>query len=247
MTFYLGTHEPSWLHRKDIAVPLFVSAVRLRKGRNGLRRRSTHRWALDSGGFTELAKHGRWTISAARYAEEVNYWSTQIGSLDWAAPQDWMCEPSMVAKTGKTVAEHQELTIANYLELADFGGPFIPVLQGWEHDDYLSHAEQYAAAGIDLATFDTVGVGSVCRRGQDDEIVAILSALAGLGIRCHGFGVRSRAYRRCRPFIASADSMAWSMNARRNPPMEGCAHGTCSSCPRWALRWRERMLREGVK
>ena len=240
--FYLGTHETSWLHRQDVNVPLFVSAVRLRKGRNGLRRRSTHRWALDSGGFTELGRHGGWTISPERYAEETHYWSTQIGSLDWAAPQDWMCEPSMLAETGKTVAEHQSLTIENYLRLTELGGPFIPVIQGWEFEDYHRHVDQYADAGIDLASSETVGVGSVCRRGQDDEITHILKSLADRGIRCHGFGVRSRAFRRCESFLASADSMAWSFNARKNPPLDGCTHKHCNNCERWALCWRDRQV-----
>lgn len=39
----------------------------------------------------------------------------------------------MLARTGLTVREHQERTIANFLELRRIapGLPFIPVLQGW--------------------------------------------------------------------------------------------------------------------
>ena len=49
--FYLGTHQPQWLALLE--VPLFVSHRRLAK-RTRLPR-SCGSWALDSGGFSELA------------------------------------------------------------------------------------------------------------------------------------------------------------------------------------------------
>jgi hypothetical protein len=50
--------------------------------------------------------------------------------------------------------------------------------------------------------------------------------------------------RRCGRHLASADSMAWSYEARREPPMPGHAsrHRNCANCPEWALRWRRRVL-----
>ena len=110
MKFYLGTHETSWLARTE--VPLFVSRRRL-----ALRKRlprATTSWALDSGGFTEIATYGRWTISPGEYAAEVRHYRDQIGRLEWAAPQDWMCEPVMLERTGLTVVDHQKLTTSNY-------------------------------------------------------------------------------------------------------------------------------------
>jgi hypothetical protein len=56
--------------------------------------------ALDSGGFTELRLHGGWRTTAAEYVTVVRRYRDQIGCLEWAAPQDWMCEPFMLAKTG---------------------------------------------------------------------------------------------------------------------------------------------------
>jgi hypothetical protein len=67
MKFYLGTHRPRWLATLD--VPLFVSRRTLASLRTPPRARA--QWALDSGGFTELTMHGRWTVSAADYAREV--------------------------------------------------------------------------------------------------------------------------------------------------------------------------------
>jgi len=113
-TFYLGTHQPHWLWTARF--PLFVSHRQLARRRRPLRPAAC-RWALDSGGFTELSLHGRWVTSAAEYADAADRYSGQLGRLDFAAPQDWMCEPAILARTGLTVREHQERTVASYLEL----------------------------------------------------------------------------------------------------------------------------------
>ena len=238
--FLLGTHEPAWLPRYD--VPMFVSHRRL--ARRTVMPRAVGRWALDSGGFSEIAEHGRGVTPAGEYAEAIGRYHEQVGGLDWAAPQDWMCEPFMVAKTGLTVAEHQARTLDSVLELGAtvYGVAIIPVLQGWEIGDYVAHADAYRDAGIDLARADLVGLGSVCRRQGTGEIGAIVSELAGYGFRLHGFGVKTEGLALYGRHLASADSMAWSYNARRHPPMPGCTHRSCSNCPRWALAWRERVL-----
>src|SRR5437763_16185605 len=126
-TFYLGAHHPCWLGQLDL--PLFVSRRRL-AGRRTLPRARTA-WALDSGGFTELSMHGRWTLSPAAYAAEVRRYRDEIGHMAFAAPQDWMCEPHMLRQTGLCVAEHQRRTVDNYGELSALAPnlPWMPVLQ----------------------------------------------------------------------------------------------------------------------
>lgn len=240
MRFYLGTHETSWLGRTDVA--LFISHRRLRKRKSLPRARG--RWVLDSGGFSEIAEHGRWTESPAHYATAVRRYRDEIGGLDWAAPQDWMCEPHMIAKTGLSVAEHQERTVDNLLELRGIAPdlPWAPVLQGWELPDYLACADLYAAAGVDLAAEPIVGVGSVCRRQSGDEIGEIMSALEGMGLRLHGFGVKIRGLANYGAHLASSDSMAWSFDARRAEPLPGHPHINCANCIDWALAWREKVL-----
>jgi hypothetical protein len=232
--FYLGTHRPHWLAMLD--VPLFVSHRRLRPYKTMPRAR--HGWALDSGGFTELTMHGAWRTSEAEYVEAVQRYASEVGRLDWAAPMDWMCEPQMLDRTGLDVAEHQRRTVENYLRLRD-QGPFIPVLQGWGIGDYLDCVALYAEYGVDLARVPLVGVGSVCRRQDQAEIGVIFSELADAGIACHGFGVKKRGLTAYGGLLASADSMAWSYNARRSPPLPGCTHMNCANCALWALRWRE--------
>jgi hypothetical protein len=236
--FWLGTHETSWLARLD--VPLFISHRRL-----SLRKRlpqARAAWALDSGGFTELSLSGRWETTVTEYVEAVERYQTEIGRLEWAAPQDWMCEPHMLAKTGLTVREHQDRTVSNYLDIRD-RGPFIPVLQGWTLNDYEDCVDLYQQADVDLTLEPVVGVGSICRRQNTAEIGRIFHALSEAGIRCHGFGVKKEGVARYGRWLGSADSMAWSYRARRDWPLPGCTHRSCANCPRYALRWRSELLR----
>jgi hypothetical protein len=156
-----------------------------------------------------------------------------------------MCEPWIVERTGLSIREHQERTVSNYLELRD-RGPFIPVLQGWALDDYEACMSLYADAGVDLAAVPMVGIGSVCRRQDTDEIGRIMLAVHDAGIRAHGFGVKKEGIARYGRLLASADSMAWSYNARKNPPLPGCRHKNCANCPRWALRWRRQLLAQAA-
>lgn len=241
-TFYLGTHMEGWLKRPGL--PLFVSHRRLLP-RGRLPRAARH-WALDSGAFTEIAANGRHRTAPGAYARAVRTYCDEIGLLDWAAPQDWMCEPAMIAKTGYSVALHQRLTVENFLELLSYDPslPFIPVLQGWTADDYLRCVELYRANGVDLAAFPTVGVGSVCRRQSTDEIGDLMARLADTGLRLHGFGVKTLGLVKYGRYLTSADSMAWSIDARRSPRLNGCRHSTCANCERWAERWRENLLRQ---
>lgn len=239
MDFYLGTHMTNWLNELDI--PLMVSHRRLAKRRT--LPRALAPWVLDSGGFTELHLHGGWQLPPAKYARTVERYADQIGRMVWAAPQDWMCEPSALKATGLTIAEHQRRTIINYLELAGLG-PFIPVLQGWTRDDYHRHVDAYTAAGINLTQEATVGLGTVCRRQHTPTILALADELTHQGIRLHGFGVKRKALNSAAAHLfTSMDSMAWSYRARRAQPLEGCTHQSCSSCPRFALQWQAETIR----
>jgi hypothetical protein len=247
--FYLGTHQPAWLGRLD--VPLFVSVRTMRTARTGrlssrrLVWRARVRWALDSGGFKELDLHGRWTISPRQYAEEVARLAAEVGQLAWAAPQDWMCEPFMLARTDRSVADHQAATVDNYCTLRQLAPalPFIPVVQGWRLRDYLACIDRYAANGVDLSAVPLVGLGSVCRRQATGQIGAIAAELVAAGLRLHGFGVKQHGLARYADQLASADSLAWSYAARRRPPLPGCtSHRNCANCPRYALAWRAQVI-----
>ncbi|WP_222854059.1 DUF7221 family queuine tRNA-ribosyltransferase-like protein [Fodinicola acaciae] len=244
MRFYLGTHHPHWL--RTLTVPLFVSDRRLRRYRT--LPVAAGPWALDSGGFTELSTYGGWhQVSPRAYADRVRRYAADIGKLQWAAPQDWMVEPQVLAATGLTVAEHQRRTVANYLQLSELAPdlPFIPVLQGWAASDYLDCIQRYEDAGVNLTAVPVVGVGSVCRRQGTTEAAAIFDAIRTRipTVRLHGFGVKTTGLARYGHELASSDSLAWSLSARRRPPLTGCrGHASCANCVRYALRWRTELL-----
>jgi hypothetical protein len=240
LTFFLGAHHPHWL--EAAGVPLFVSRRALARCKRLPRAVAT--WALDSGGFTELSMHGRWTLSARDYAAEVRRYRDEIGELVWAAPNDWMCEPDMLKRTGLSVEEHQRLTIENYIELSALAPdlPWVPVLQGWEMGDYFEHVEAYARAGVDLVARPLVGVGTVCRRQNTARISSLLHCLRHDGLRLHGFGFKRQGLRLAAEDLVSADSMAWSFTARRNPGIPGHTHKSCANCMEYALEWRAETL-----
>jgi hypothetical protein len=77
------------------------------------------------------------------------------------------------------VAEHQRRTVASVAQLRALAPDlwFIPVLQGYTTAEYLTCADLYAAAGIDLAAEPLVGLGSVCRRQATSEAHQIITAL----------------------------------------------------------------------
>ncbi len=271
MRFYLGVHHPSWLSDARLeGVPLFVSRNRL-VGRKRLPVAVTD-FALDSGGFTELQRHGRWVCPVDEYAGFVLHLKRTYGArLAWVAPQDWMCEPIVIsggraaggvqfAGTGLTVEEHQRRTVANFVELrARLGDLVVPVLQGWRLTDYWRCEEMYRDADVDLAAEPLVAVGSVCRRQNTDEAAKIMATLASGGLRLHGFGFKKQGILRCSGDLASADSMAWSFAGRKRPNVEHAhivrsrepgAFGTpgaaddCAGCVDYALEWHADLLAE---
>ena len=164
LRFYLGAHHAHWLERTD--VPLFISHRTLARRKRLPRARGP--WACDSGGFSELSMFGAWQTTPEAYAAAVRRYRDEIHHLTWAAPQDMMCEPFMLTKTGLPLREHLARTVGNFVRLREIAPdlPFIPVLQGWRLSDYLDCHTRYQRAGIDLTTYPTVGLGSVCFPGR---------------------------------------------------------------------------------
>jgi hypothetical protein len=242
--FYLGAHMPNWLATAE--VPLFVSHRRLLR----LRRLPVAKlpWALDSGAFSEVALRGEFTTSPAEYVSAVRRYRDEIGQLEWAAPQDHMCEPWVLARStiANTVPDAQRWTIANFLDLRDhLDDLVIPVLQGQTLDDYWRHIDAYAAAGIDLEREALVGVGSVCRRQATTGIAELIASLSTL--RLHGFGVKISGLARYGWCLASADSLAWSYRGRRIRPCPHRGTMSCANCLPYALAWRQQVLRADTR
>lgn len=237
--FYLGTHHPAWLSRAY--VPLFLSYHRL-SDRTTVPR-AVCSWALDSGGFTELSQHGTWRVDARTYARDVQWLQREIGHMQFAAIQDWMCEPTIRNKTGLSVEAHQRNTIDSWLRLSELAPdvPWLPVLQGWTFGEYLDHVEMYDAADPSWRT-RPVGLGSVCRRQDTARVQALIQILADDGLRLHAFGFKRRGLPAVAQHLDSSDSLAWSYQARRSRPLPGCSHASCANCMEYALLWRSELL-----
>ncbi|WP_425484924.1 DUF7221 family queuine tRNA-ribosyltransferase-like protein [Amycolatopsis anabasis] len=202
---------------------------------------------MDSGSYTEITRFGTWRCDPDLFGSRVTRVLDNVGTPPvFCAPQDIPCEPQARAASGLPVAEHQSDTIENLIYLREQFPfvPWLPVLQGWEPDQYLDHAFQYRCAGIDLTREPLVGVGSLCRRGagQTSTVVRIIRSLRDLGITLHRFGVSQHVLARCPVELSSVDSLAWSRSARwHGRAMPGCAHpGSCTNCADFALRWHRR-------
>jgi hypothetical protein len=186
------------------------------------------------------------------YAARVRRYRDEVGQLEFAAIQDWMCEPdAILSKTRRTVAEHQMLTVTSFLCLKSLAPelPWLPVLQGWTFGEYYDCWRLYELYGVDLRKEPRVGVGTICRRQDTARAAMLIHSLAADGLKLHGFGFKTEGLLSCASSLASADSLAWSYHARKRPPLPGCAHGNdgkgnCANCRRYALRWRGELLAE---
>lgn len=223
MLFYPGVFQPHQPHQAHKYERCFISVSRLKQRKSPFR---VKRWIMDSGAFTTIDQYGGFPEPPYRYAEQVIRWHTN-GELVAAVSQDYMCEPHMLARTGLSVADHQRLTIERYDQLrACVPGHIhiMPVLQGYELHDYVSHIHQY---GDRLTSGLYVGVGSVCKRNTDvGAIEAVLHAVKGTrpDLRIHTFGLKTTALESglVRDLLHSADSMAWALAAWREGRDANC-------------------------
>jgi hypothetical protein len=157
--FYLGTHMVNWLWSDDPAfngTTFFVSYNRFIQRKTPFPR-ARHAHCRDSGGFTHLKKHGRWTIPAGQYVADNRRWDSELGPAEWIAPRDWMCEPWVIYGKNQhldpshrdyfhgtrearglgpfdeeqdldtAVAIHQRYTVDDYLELTSLA-PDLPII-----------------------------------------------------------------------------------------------------------------------
>jgi hypothetical protein len=234
MRFFTGLHQPSDAKHFDAA---FVSVHRIRDRKSAF---IVGDWIMDSGAFSTIQKHGGYPHPVEEYAAQIKRWSAN-GNLLAAVAQDYMCEAAMLKITGLTIPEHQRLTIERYdaLMACDVGGvTIIPVLQGYDPQDYVQHLRMY---GDRLKPGMWVGVGSVCKRnGRVKAIEDVLSAIKKErpDLRLHGFGLKTTALssEAVRGMLHTADSMAWSYAARRE--------GRDANDWREAKAWTKRILEQ---
>jgi hypothetical protein len=213
MIFYPGLHQPADARYFDRCM---VSLSRLQKRVSDF---PAGEWIMDSMAYTELNKFGAFRLSVEEYAARIDRWS-RVGKFLAASPQDYMCEPWVIAKTGLSVREHQRLTVERYHQLHEItkDTPLLIVIQGYRDPaHYIQHLDDF---GRDIPCGAWVGIGSICRLNTHPELVEdILLAIKRhrRDLRLHGFGLKKTALRSgiVREALHSADSMAWSYAARR--------------------------------
>ncbi len=250
---YLGIHRPGWLARPDFAnVRVFVSRnVFYRDGAPAktFPRRPQGLYAVDSGGFTELQRHGRWIYSQQEYVAFLRRLWRETGPFEFAAPRDRMCEPMVIhggtfkgvrfAGTRQfidpehkldddaLVLIHQRDTVDDLVQLRTLAPelPIAPVLQGWTIPQYVRCYHMYRAADIDLAAEPIVAVGSVCRRQGTEYAAELIATLHELGLHnLHGFGFQIEGLARCWDLFSTADTMSWSFDGRYAGPCQHPEH-----------------------
>lgn len=212
--FYVGLHQPSDAHHFTRCC---IHIGRLERRRKSL---DCQELLIDSQAFMKLKLHGRYPESPEAYAGKVER-AAQLAQRVTAVTEDYMCEPFVLNRTGLTLADHQRLTIERYDAIRaalDSRIELMPVLQGYHPREYVDHIRQY---GRRLPFGAWVGVGSVCKRNSDPAAIrAVLLAIKAErpDLRLHGFGVKRTALASptVRALLWSADSMAWSLNARKN-------------------------------
>lgn len=252
--FFLGwSHLHNLEKLGSVPVMLSLSAFMKKRGRKFRLRVKPLNYSgpvfLDSAAFTCISRlYSRKNhYSTKRYAR-VAKWLVNDCSVNVVAvsAQDYMCEDFVLKATGLTVAQHQKLTIHRWerlcYELVDSGIYPMPVLQGYEPEEYVQHLHEY---GERLSMNSWVGVGSVCKRNSSpNSVLAVLQAINQNrpDLRLHGFGLKKTAV--AVPEIAnllhSHDSQAsglWSQPGNRKTRKYQNAN-----CPEHALRYREEII-----
>jgi hypothetical protein len=101
---------------------------------------------------------------------------------------------------------------------------------------------------VDLTAEKVVAVGSVFNRQTDPSISWLLKRLHVRGIKVHALGFKKPGLKRSGRYLASADSMAWSFEARMLPEKNRCrddaTHRVCNNCYEYAWKWLNQLHEE---
>jgi hypothetical protein len=212
--FYVGLNPRfqsfTWLPRQ---INVMLSAGSFWNGsgwRNSSRwpRQAGSKW-LDSGGFTLLNRFGDYPFSVMQFLNFVCWLRP-----DFYASLDYPCEPN-ISRSLSLLTNEQRIrkTVENAARMAPWesytGSCMVPVIQGYELEEYLACIELYRAAGL---VRSYMAVGSMCRRLSTEQlhklVPAIHQAAAAAGAEnLHFFGLKlSRDLVDLAPFIYSRDS-----------------------------------------
>ena len=177
---------------------------------------------MDSGAFAVIQKHGKYPYSPEAYALGIEKWHPDIA---WT--MDYPCEPSVQKKGHYDPISAHEMTIDNQIRLLDLNVNTQMVVQGWTINDYLENLDRIKDQGL---LTERLGIGSVCRRGQNREIARIIRAIHNnvpSWVKLHGFGIKVSVLKEtdARFLLHSADSESWEYERRYDDWLKGGNNG----------------------
>jgi len=167
----------------------------------------------DSGAFQLFGRYSDFPFTPEQYLEFINSLSP-----DFFATMDYPCEPFIREKIHSSVKDCIDKTIENTAKIIDIPScsSFVPVLQGWNEDDYVQCIEDFKSRGL---LTDYMAVGTLCRRGDNKKILSILRTIKRnlpQGCKLHGFGVKISLLKIAETYnlLESCDSAAWVSRVR---------------------------------
>lgn len=205
-----------------------------------------HKLFVDSGGYHHMvAGSGVYQTPDEAYLEYLLKHRPHLYAL-----RDYPCEPDLLEQLGRTVADQQARTLDHHIELFDrvdghtLADAAVTVVQGWTKEQYLAHLDDMAAHGLPM---DRVAIGSVCRRGFDEDIAEIVLAVRDAlpaGAHLHAFGVKGSVlrFREVVDALDSVDSAAYDWTESRVPSTRDGESFTWRDAARAYLNWRHRLL-----
>lgn len=168
---------------------------------------------VDSGGYSFFSRWGDYPFSLEKYLDLVYYIKDKY-PLFSVATLDYPCEPNINRDNLVSNQIRIEKTVSNAIKCfqADKNLPWLPVIQGYALDEYLSCIDLYKEVGI---TSNYWAIGSICsRKGKPLELRKIITSIKEQhpNAKLHAFGLGIPFLRDPQIFqaIYSSDSSAWN-------------------------------------
>jgi len=143
-------------------------------------------------------------------------WCESVGA-NYAALPDFACEPGLHLSSVWDRVYHTVLSHVEALwvyDRHDYSFTPLPVLQGWDPEDYRLCARWFRSQGL---VREYMAIGTVCKRKGTDEICDVLSVLETElpNTEFHLFGATLNAWKddRLAGRFRSSDTAAWNWGA----------------------------------
>jgi len=174
---------------------------------------------IDSGGFPSSFIHNGYNRSDHEYL----YFVRKVRA-DYFVLRDYPCEPQILQKFNITAKDQIHRTLEHHIKLLELYEQLeikaqpIPVIQGWEIQDYLYCIDLFKEHGL-INRFNYIAIGSTCRRHQvktTQQIILTVREELPSRIKLHAFGVKLSVLNNKAVWdsLYSADSSAWNFIAR---------------------------------